>query len=106
MVFKKAKADVLPILKENEAARCDDMILYSAYVYEKVKDLKLGYGWLQKIFADRRLRISCGIATYDTIGRVRRKLQEENPELRPSENIVKEKKLTEHKYREQFRKKV
>jgi len=44
--FKSVKKDVKEILEYNEAARYDDMTLYSEYVYNKTKGLELGKNWL------------------------------------------------------------
>ena len=105
MQFKKVEEDIKPILKENEAARADDMTLYATYCYEKIKGFNYGTGWLQRIFSDRRFRMAHGIATYDTVGRVRRKLQEENDNLKPSEEYLKERKRSEREYKAYVRKK-
>lgn len=100
MKFKKVENDIRPILKDNVAARCDDMALYACYVYEKVQGLNLGKGWLQTIFSDRRFRLIHGIAPYDTVSRCRRRLQEQDETLRASEDFIKERRKLERKYKE------
>lgn len=102
MTFKKVEDDVKEILKYNMAARCDDMQLYACYVYDKIPDK--GAGWLQKVFSDRRFRILNSIAPYETVSRVRRRLQEKNEELRAPEDYRKERKALELKYKEYARK--
>jgi len=99
MEFKTVEQEIKPILKESEAARCDDMALYANYAYSKIAKLNYGAGWLQKIFSDRRFRIIHGIAPYETVSRVRRKLQEKYAELRPSEAYREERKRVEVEYK-------
>lgn len=105
MDFKTVEQDITPILKNNEAARCDDLVLYANYAYEKVARLNYGAGWLEKVFSDRRFRIIHGIATYDTVGRVRRKLQAKNANLRPSKEYLEERKNAEREYKRYAREK-
>lgn len=95
--FKTVEDDVRPILKYNTAARCDDMVLYACYVYEKLED-KSGR-WLERIFSDRRYRITNGIAPYETVSRVRRKLQETEENLRATKEQITERKELEKKYK-------
>ena len=99
MEFKTVEQDITPILKESEAARCDDMELYANYAYTKIAKLNYGAGWLEKIFSDRRFRILHGIVPYETVSRVRRKLQEKYAELRPSEVYREERKRIEAEYK-------
>ena len=100
MSFKRIEDDIIPILKDSYAARCDDMALYTYYAYHKIERLGLGAGWLERVFTDRRLRILSGIAPYESVSRVRRKLQEENPELRAPKEVVKERKRVEREYKQ------
>lgn len=99
MEFRKVEDDVRPILKVNKAARCDDMALYACYVYKKLGEHNKGHGWLERVFSDKRYRIYSGIAPYDTVSRVRRKLQEEHEDLRPTEQQLEERKEQEKKYK-------
>lgn len=99
MEFKTVEQEITPILKESEAARCDDMALYANYAYSKIAKLNYGAGWLEKIFSDRRFRIIHGIAPYETVSRVRRRLQEKYAELRPSEAYREERKRVEVEYK-------
>ena len=105
MEFKTVEQDVAPILKNDNAARCDDMALYTYYAYEKLNRAKadLTGGWLQRVFTDRRYRIIHGIAPYETVSRVRRKLQEKYAELRPSKEYQEERKRVEVEYKKYAR---
>lgn len=99
MEFKTVEQEITPILKYSEAARCDDMALYANYAYDKLNGFDYGAGWLQKVFSDRRFRIIHGIAPYETVSRVRRKLQEKYEELRPSKDYQEERKRVEREYK-------
>lgn len=106
MTFKTIEADLIPILKENETAKCDDMALYAYYAHEKLINAKapLDSGWLSKIFFDRRYRIIHGIATYESISRIRRKLQEQYEDLRPDQAYRDNRKRVELEYKAYARK--
>lgn len=99
MEFETLENEVIYILKHNQPAKADDMVLYANYVYRKVENKGLGLGWFQRVFSDRYFRVLNGIAPYSTISRVRRKIQEKYPELRPSEAMIEERKEMEKKYR-------
>lgn len=104
MEFYNAEKDVKEILKYDMAARCDDMALYANYCYTKLKkNMKCGEDWLIKVFSDRRFRIMNGIALYGTVSRVRRKLQEEYPQLRPTKEYLEERKRAEREYKKYAR---
>lgn len=100
MRFKKVETEITPILKNNHAARSDDMILYATYAYKKIQDEPHGSDWLQKIFSDRRYRLIHGIAPYETVSRVRRKLQAEHDNLKPSKAELEERKRVEKEYKD------
>lgn len=104
MSYRKVEDDIRPILKEDMTARCDDMALYSSYVYSKIKDYGYGIGWLQKVFGDRRFRIIHGIAPFETVSRCRRKLQANDPKLRPAKEYMEERKRVEKEYKAYARK--
>ena len=105
MTFKTVEHDVARILKQNHEARNDDMKLYAAYTYEKIKDAGLGLGWLITVFSDSRTRIAYGIAPYETVSRIRRKLQAANENLKPSMAAVAEKKRAEKEYKKYVKQK-
>ena len=92
MRFKKVEDEILPILKFHKATRCNDMYLYYKYV-EIFKNSNLGLA-----FSSNKYRIVNNIAPYETVSRVRRKLQEKYPELRPTEKQKEEKKRAEKEY--------
>lgn len=100
MEFKTVEQDVAPILKYIKATRCDDMALYANYVYTKLTNYEMGAGWLERVFTDRRFRITHGIAPYETVSRVRRKLQEKYDDLRPPQDLREERKKIEKVYKE------
>lgn len=100
MNFKTVEQDIRPILEASEIARADDMALYTHYARRKIKSLNLGTGGVERVFIDRSFRILYGIAPYDTVSRVRRRLQAENEDLRPSKEYIEERKKAERDYRE------
>lgn len=99
MSFKKVEDDIKPILKYNEAARCDDMTLYASYVYDKLKGANTSKDWLVTVFSDRLFRIMHGIAPYETVSRVRRKLQATYEELRAPKDYIEKRKKKEQEYK-------
>lgn len=99
MTFKTVEQDLTPILKESEAARCDDMVLYANYAFNKLAGMNYGAGWLEKVFSDRRFRIVHGIVPYETVSRIRRKLQRKYENLRPSKAYQEERKRAEKEYK-------
>lgn len=74
------------------------MKLYACYVYEKVQGKGVSE-WLLTVFSDKRFRIINGIAPYETVSRVRRKLQENYAELQAPDYIKQSKKELERKYK-------
>lgn len=92
MTFKTIETDLKPILEKNEEARADDMTLYAYYV--KGKGANLG-----KVLLSREYRLKCGLASYDSVGRIRRKLQEHYKELRPSKEYLEKRRKAEKEYR-------
>ena len=99
MEITTLESKVRVILKENEMARADDMTLYADYVYRIIKSEDLGLGWLVKVFSDRKYRIMKGIASFESVSRCRRKIQEKEPALRPAPEVVEQRKEEEKKYR-------
>lgn len=105
MELKTVEQEVKKILEKNEAARCDDMKLYEKYVSVKLKALGHNFtdAYFVKIFKSRNYRVYNGIATFDSVGRARRKLQEKYEELRPSESSLEARRDMERKYRKYAR---
>lgn len=106
MTFKTIEDDITTILKNSKAARCDDMVLYAAYVSNKLSENTFLHSMLYRVFIDPEFRISHGIATYGSVSRVRRKLQEEYPELKAPRAVIEQKKELEKNYRAYARKGV
>lgn len=106
MTFKTIEDDITIILKNSKAARCDDMVLYAAYVSNKLSKNTFLQSMLYRVFIDPEFRINHGIATYGSVSRVRRKLQEEYPELKAPRAVIEEKKELEKNYRAYARKGV
>ena len=103
MSLESLTAEVQTILEYNEPARADDMALYADYVYRHIKDEGLGLEWLVKVFSDRRYRASKGIHGYESVSRMRRRVQARNPELRPSAEAIKIREEHNKKIREFLR---
>ena len=103
MEFERLEEEIQFILEYNTEARADDMALYCDYVYRRTKDDGLGLEWLVKVFSDRRYRASKGIHGYESVSRVRRKLQEAYPELRPTSEALAIRKEHNKKVREYVR---
>jgi hypothetical protein len=98
MTFVTVEEDVIEILKNNEEAKADDMLLFALYVKKHMPEPYL-QSYLHRVFTDNAFRISYGIAPYGTVSRIRRKLQEEYHELKAPANIILNKKELEKNYR-------
>lgn len=105
MTFQTIEDEVREILEYNEAARSDDMKLYAYYAMHKTAKFNLGKEYITRIFIDERFRIMHGIAPYESVSRIRRKLQAKELELRPSKQALEEKKTYEKNYRAYAREK-
>lgn len=92
MKFKTVEQEITPILKSSANTRRDDMLLYSCYVYSKGAELT-------QAFASMDYRHLYDLAPYETVSRVRRKLQEKYAELRPTAEQIEEKKRAEKEYK-------
>lgn len=92
MTFKTIEAEIKPILERDEASRADDMRLYIKYVNKMGVDVG-------KTLTSREYRIKNGVASYDSIGRIRRKIQEHYANLRPTEDFIRKRKEAESNYR-------
>ena len=105
MGFLIIEDEVREILEHNEQARGDDMALYAYYVRRKTERLNLGYSWLTRVFIDNRYSVEHGIAPYETISRLRRKVQKQDESLKPTRAYVEERKRAEKEYRQYFKRK-
>ncbi len=105
--FNKVEDDIKPILKKNVASRVDDMTLYAAYAFTKLKDVDVSMPttWLEQVFNNKMYRIAYGVAPFETVSRIRRKLQEKYEELRPTKEQMEEKKRLEKEYKQYARQK-
>lgn len=91
--------EVQSILKVNEDARADDMVLYMAYLNLK------GYGdKVHIVLANPKYRASNGLCGYASVSRARRKLQEMYPRFRPSKEQVEMRKKLAKEYRDFYKK--
>lgn len=97
MRFKTVEEDIKPLFKTDATTRCDDMRLYYKYV-EVMKDANIILA-----FTSSKYRYSKNIAPYETVSRVRRKLQEKYKDLRATAEQIEEKKKTEKEYRQYAR---
>lgn len=90
---------VKEILVASDEARADDMVLYFLYLSSR------GFGdYLLTVLADPKYRAKNGISGFASISRARRKLQAENPDLRPSAEQIAIRKKLEKEYREFYKK--
>ena len=90
--------EVQSILLAHNEARADDMVLYLLYLDRK------GYGdRLLSVLADPKYRAKNGLGGFNSISRARRKLQAENPDLRPSAEQITIRKKLEKEYREFYK---
>lgn len=87
--LEKLEDTIYKILVENKKAREDDMFLY--YLYCKNKWLSINksscefvfmYEFFRKIFIDEYIRRNYKIASFTSVERARRKVQEKHPELK------------------------
>ena len=106
MELNRVETDVRKILEENEQARADDNKLYMAYCWEKLvrAGVNLGTGWFESLFANDCKKQAYSIAEFGSVSRVRRKLQADFAELRPSDRTVEERKKLIKEYRAYARK--
>ena len=81
---------VLCILTQHEDTRGDDRILYLRVLHEE--------GFSTNITLYDFLTLD-GYPNYDSISRVRRKLQERYPELRPAKNVQERREEAEEDFR-------
>ena len=87
---------VTEILKTNPDTREDDMLLVSAVfdrLYKGLNDMSFRY------IIERRKELK--LPTFESISRVRRMIQKENPKL-ASERAVKRREKEEQKYKEEY----
>lgn len=103
MTFKTVENTITQILEKNTKARNDDMLLYVHYVFVVMPKVAIVPNCMEKVFSDNRYRISNGLAPYETVSRIRRKVQEIRRDLRPTEEAKEEKRRAEKEYRKYAR---
>lgn len=101
--FMTIEDELRPILKQSEAARSDDMALYGYYVRRKTEDLELGDTWLRRVFFDSDFRKKHKIAAFSSVVRIRRKMQILDYTLRPTKDVLDERKDHEIDFRDYAR---
>lgn len=99
MTFRTVEEVVTRILEKNTATRDDDMLLYVHYVYLALPQKAISDDSMVHIFSNNRYRIENGVAPYETVSRIRRKVQEIRRDLRPTEYAKQEKRRAEKEYR-------
>lgn len=92
--LKTIENKVKTILKKNEDARNDDMVLYLALCNLCLKDA--GAIPLAEIMTQHR---SLGLPSFESVSRTRRKLQAQHPELAGSRPVQKMRATGEKAYR-------
>lgn len=96
--FETVEKAIEPILLNNPYTRADDMLLYLEYLRS------IGAaGDLAAVFSDRKYRIAYGIAPYESVSRVRRKLQERYECLKPSKDYIECRRKSENEFRKYAR---
>ena len=96
MTFETIEQELKPILENFIETRADDMSLYGLYVSNKGVQLT-------RVLTDREYRLTHGIASYESVGRIRRKLQAKYRELRPAPEYLAERKRAEKEYKKYAR---
>ena len=96
MDFITVETAVKAILNTYEITKSDDMLLYMEYI------TYMG-GNFPKAALDREYRIKHGIASYETVSRVRRRLQAKYIELKPSTEYIAKRRKAEKEYRKYAR---
>lgn len=100
MKINKVEPIVKSILENEPETRDDDQFLYYLFCTR--------YGFLNdsaftRMFKDKEYRNKLGIASFKTVERSRRKIQAENENLKPSEEVQKARDELEEEYREYSR---
>lgn len=86
--LEKLESVIYNILVDNERAREDDMYLYYVYCKDKwfsANDYSHFSLFLVDVFENKVFRQKCKIASFTSVERARRKVQEKHPELKANE---------------------
>ena len=97
----KIRREVERLLTVEPKTRADDMVLYYKYIEENFKGATNEN--FTAFFADPRYRAENGLPSFASVSRMRRKLQEERPDLRPDAQQQRIKKEYEKMYREFYK---
>ncbi|MBQ1999053.1 MAG: hypothetical protein II220_06155 [Spirochaetales bacterium] len=95
--MKLLENEIEYLLTVDESNRADDMKLYSNYCEMH------GARDLMQIFKSVSLRATLGLASFESVSRVRRKLQEKNEDLRASTRTQQKRKDLQKEYRKYAR---
>lgn len=87
--LKQMEQIVRPILEQHENTRGDDKMLYYWVLKSLGFDTSVPLSWFL---------FSSDFPNWESITRVRRRLQEENPELLPKENVKKGRRKAEKEF--------
>ena len=98
----KIRHEVERLLITEPETRADDMVLYYHYIIENHKK-EIGNDSILLIFANPKYRAENGLPSFASVSRMRRKLQEENADLRPDAQQQRIKKEYEKMYREVYK---
>lgn len=83
MELKTIKENVKEILKENERARGDDDFLFLCII-SKISSKPVCELSVKEFFLNRK---KLGLPSFESVRRARQKVQEENEELKPADNV-------------------
>lgn len=95
--MKLLENEIEYLLTTEESNRADDMKLYASYCEMH------GARDLMQIFKSVSLRAVLGLASFESVSRVRRKLQEKNEDLRASIRTQQKRKNLQKEYRKYAR---
>lgn len=95
--MKLLENEIEYLLTTEESNRADDMKLYASYCEMH------GAHDLMQIFKSVSLRAVLGLASFESVSRVRRKLQEKNEDLRASIRTQQKRKNLQKEYRKYAR---
>lgn len=95
--MKLLENEIEYLLTTEESNRADDMKLYASYCEMH------GACDLMQIFKSVSLRAVLGLASFESVSRVRRKLQEKNEDLRASIKTQQKRKDLQKEYRKYAR---
>lgn len=94
--LKILENEIEVLLSKYQEARADDMLLY--YFYCELHGLKV-----EDAMRSLSRRVISGVATYESVSRVRRLIQAKNERLRASEETVKARRELQKEYRKYAR---